>query len=417
MRLAVLAVLLLVSAGSAIAQEPIVRVSLAPESVAVGESAQMQVTVLVPTWFATPPVYPSFELANSIVRLPPDSSYPTSERVGRETWSGIVRNYRVYPLISGRFRLGGQDIRVSYANPGSDPITVDIPLPEATLSATVPPGAENLDPYLAGRSLMLTRSVDGDLDNLEAGDAIVVRTVTELDGLPAMFLPPLSPELEFEGVRIYADEPVVEDDETARRTETVTLVFESGGDFMLPGIELGWWDMTSQSVVTAMVPEVSFAVAGPVAEPEAAEDAPARDWRGILVETAGWLAALFVAWRVLQRLTARAQRRAAERRESELYAFRQFEKACGSGDARKAHHAMLAWLERLEPGLTASGFARDWGDESLVGRLDAFSAAVYRDAQGSIALDDLYRGLGDARRAYVGNRSVDARPALPPLNP
>jgi len=177
MRPAVLALLLLASGGSAVAQDPIVRLSVTPEDVAVGESAQMQVTVLVPTWFSEPPVYPSFELANSIVRLPPDSSYPTSERVGRETWSGIVRNYRVYPLISGRFRLGGQGVRVSYANPGSAPIAVDVPLPEATLSATVPQGAEELDPYLAGRSLMLTRDVEGDLDDLEAAGELPMRSV------------------------------------------------------------------------------------------------------------------------------------------------------------------------------------------------------------------------------------------------
>jgi hypothetical protein len=417
MRPAVLALLLLVSGGSAIAQDPIVRLSVTPEDVAVGESAQMQVTVLVPTWFSAPPVYPSFELANSIVRLPPDSSYPTSERVGRERWSGIVRKYRVYPLISGRFRLGGQGIRVSYANPGSDPITVDVPLPEATLSASVPPGAEGLDPYLAGRSLMLTRDVEGDLENLEAGDAIVVRTVAELDGLPAMFLPPLSPELAFEGVTVYADEPVVEDGDVARRTEKVTLVFESGGDFTLPGIELGWWDMTSQSVVTAMVPEVSFPVAGPEVVPDPADDAPARDWRAALVETAGWLAALFVAWRVLRRLSARAKRLAAEKRESERYAFLQFERACRSGDARRAHHAMLAWLARLEPGLDARNFARDRGDESLVRELDSFSAAVYRDAEESVKLDALLAGLRDARQNYLEDRSVDAWNALPPLNP
>ena len=417
MRRATLVALLLVSGGSAIAQDPIVRLQLTPESVAVGESAQMQLTVLVPTWFAKPPVYPSFELANSIVRLPPDSSYPISERIGRDTWAGIVRNYRVYPLISGRFRLGGQGIRMSYANPGSDPITVDIPLPEATLSATVPPGAENLDPYLAGRSLMLTRNVEGGLENLEAGDAIVIRTVAELDGLPAMFLPPLSPELEFEGVRIYPDEPVVEDGDVARRTEKLTLVFESGGDFTLPGIELGWWDMTTQSVVTAMVPEISLSVAGPVAMPDAADDVPARDWRLTLIAAAGWLAALLVAWRVLRRLNARAKQLAAERRESEPYAFAQLRKACGSGEARKAHHALLTWLARLEPGLDARRFARDWGGDSLARELDALAAAVYRDTAESVKLEALQAGLREARRNYLGDRAVDARPALPPLNP
>ena len=59
-------------------QSPIVRVSVTPETVSVGESAELRVTVLVPTWFPRPPVYPAFELANAITRLPADSSYPVS---------------------------------------------------------------------------------------------------------------------------------------------------------------------------------------------------------------------------------------------------------------------------------------------------------------------------------------------------
>jgi len=416
-RRAMLATLLLASGATASAQDPVVSLSLTPESVAVGESAQMRVTVLVPTWFSTPPVYPSFELANAIVRLPPNSSYPTSERIGGETWSGIVRNYRVYPLISGRFRFGSQDIRVNYANPGSEPITVDVPLPAATLAATVPQGAEGLDPYIAGRSLALTREIDGDLDDLEAGDAIVVRTVAELDGLPAMFLPPLAPPLALEGTAVYADEPVVEDGDVARRMEKVTLVFESGGDFTLPGIELDWWDMASQSVVTATVPEVSISVAGPVTTPAEPAEPAARDWRRTAILAAALIAALLLTGRVLRRLGVRARRRSAEREASEAYAFGQFRKACRAGDARKAHHAMLAWVARLEPGLDARRFALRCGDDNLVSELNNLSARVYRDATESVKLDAVYAGLHEARRKYLEKRSGNARPALPPLNP
>ena len=78
---------------------------------------------------------------------------------------------------------------------------------------------------------------------------------------------------------------------------------------------------------------------------------------------------------------------------------------------------MLAWLDRLEPGLTASRFARDRGDERLARELDALSAAVYRDAEESVKLDALLVGLRGARRNYLEGRSVDALPALPPLNP
>ena len=64
------------------AEGPVVRVSVAPEVVRVGEAAELTITVLVPTWFPKPPVYPSFELPNAMTQLPADSSYPTSERVG-----------------------------------------------------------------------------------------------------------------------------------------------------------------------------------------------------------------------------------------------------------------------------------------------------------------------------------------------
>ena len=65
--------------------DPKVRIEIEPETVSVGQSARLRVTVLVPTWFTAPPVYPTFEKVNAITRLPPDSSFPTSERVGGES--------------------------------------------------------------------------------------------------------------------------------------------------------------------------------------------------------------------------------------------------------------------------------------------------------------------------------------------
>jgi len=84
--------------------------------------------------------------------LPPGSSYPTSERIGGDTWSGIVRNYRVYPLTGATYRISGETLGVTWANPGADPFRQDVAIPGVELRATVPAGAEALDPYLAGTS-------------------------------------------------------------------------------------------------------------------------------------------------------------------------------------------------------------------------------------------------------------------------
>ena len=184
---------LLLGSGVAAQDEPVVTAEITPQEIGVGESAQLRVTVLVPTWFPTPPVFPSFELSNAITRLPPDSSFPTSQRVGGNTWSGIVRNYQVYPLIGASYRLSDQAITVTYANPGSDPIIVDVAVPDIIFRGVVPDGAEDIDPYIAGSNFTIRREVDGELDSLGTGDAIVVRYVAELEGLPAMFIPPLAP--------------------------------------------------------------------------------------------------------------------------------------------------------------------------------------------------------------------------------
>jgi hypothetical protein len=239
MRFLAVLILALATSATALAQgQPIVRAEVSPDTVNVGESAELTITVLVPTWFTRPSIYPSFELTNAITRLPADSSYNIRERIGNESWSGIVRTYEIYPLLGATYRLSGLSVEVTYANPGGDPRTTAVKIPEVAIRGRVPAGAEALDPYIAGQSLSLRLDVNGELDSLEAGDAVVLEYVAELDGLPAIFIPPLAPNLEFDGVSVYADVPDVEDGSPARRSEKLTLVFDAGGAFSIPGREL-----------------------------------------------------------------------------------------------------------------------------------------------------------------------------------
>ena len=57
------AVLMLLAVGAANAQDsrqPIVRAEIKPQIVTVGQPVRLRVTVLVPTWFTSPPGFPSF---------------------------------------------------------------------------------------------------------------------------------------------------------------------------------------------------------------------------------------------------------------------------------------------------------------------------------------------------------------------
>lgn len=416
MRALALAIISLASSAALAQSQPVVRAQVEPESVIVGEAAELTVTVLVPTWFTRPPVYPPFELANAMTRMPVDSSYPVRERVDNESWSGIVRTYELYPLLGANYRIAGQTMTVTFANPGSDPVTVDVEVPEVVLRGVVPEGAESLDPYLAGRDLELALDVGGELDALVTGDAVVLTYRAELDGLPAIFLPPLVPDLQFEGVSVYRDMPDVQDGDTARRTEKVTLVFDAGGEFSIPGMELSYWNTESRAIEVATADGLVISVQGAPAASVRAESGTERRWQW-------WAAMMIVAatlllaiWRAFPAIVQRYRVASDRRRQTEGYAFGRLTKALMSDDGRAAYGALLHWADRLEPSMSAQTFAWRYGDESLPALVEALSAGIYGDTEKSADLRELRQLLVAARKRYRQRASTRSASWLPPLN-
>jgi len=410
-------VLLWLAANPAMAQEPIVRVAVTPETISVGEPVDLQVTVLVPTWFPQPPKFPSFEIANAIVRLPPNSSRATSERIGLDTWSGIVRNYQVFPLIEGTYRLNDLLMAVTYTDPDTrQPITTDVPVPDIEIRAQVPTGAEALDPYIAGNSLTLTRDIEGDVESLQAGDALVLLYTVELDGLPAIFLPPLVSQLAIPGASVYADEPVIEDDGLARRSERITLVFESGGDFSIPGTVLNWWNTGTHAIEVASLPLLSFAVTGPEVT-MVEEESPAIRWQMIVLSIVVLLLLIFAVSRWIPLFFSSYRVFKDKQKLTEGYAFDQLRETLRSGDAHAAHHALLLWLDRLEPGLDARKFAARHGDEELRGQIESLSRTLYFNIDETPNLRALDIALVSARHNYHDRRKQGGQFALPTMNP
>jgi hypothetical protein len=418
MRLLVVWVFVLLSSAAALGQErPVVRVDVTPETVIVGESAQMTVTVLVPTWFTRPPVYPAFELANAMTRLPPDSSYPIRERVGNDSWPGIVRSYEIYPLLGATYRLGGQSLQVTYANPGSDPVVTSVEIPEIVIRGQVPQGAELLDPYIAGSNLELRLDIEGSHESLKAGDALVLEYVAELKGLPAIFIPPLAPDLQLDGVSVYADAPDVKEGTPARRSEKITLVLDAGGEFVIPERELKYWNTESKSIETVVAEGLTFSVAGPPVPTAMGDVSSARQTGRLVWLLAGSIALLFVLWRSVPAIIARYRIAAAERKQTEAYAFARLSEALNSNDGEVAYRAMLQWIGRLEPGMNARAFASAYGDESLSAAVDAISAGLYGNAERAGDLRRVRGNLKAARKRYLQRGLQQAAQSLPPLNP
>jgi len=420
MRFVTVMIIALLSSAAAFAQDrPIVRAEITPETVAVGESVELKITVLVPTWFTRPSIYPTFELANAITRLPDDSSYSIRERVGNDSWSGIVRTYEILPLFGASYRLNGQSMSIVYANPGSDPVTVEVEIPELIFRGSVPAGATGLDPYIAGRSLELSLSVEGEVDDLETGDALVLNYFAELEGLPAIFLPPLVPALSFDGVSIYADTPSLDDGTIARRSEKLTLIFDAGGEFVVPDLTLAFWNTATETIDSAMVEGFAISVAGPAAVSlNDGVDAEGRSWLWALIAAGASILAIVIY--VFGSAAVGYFRVAKEkRRRSEPYAFSALQTALRANNADEAYRAMLLWLQRLNPAMSMRQLALCYGNAALVSDLESLSRMNYsRSSSGSAGnTSRLAEGLAEARRRYIGRLTAAAASDLPPLNP
>ena len=112
-----LAVLLFLPVLALAQTGPQVTVTPPEGDIIVGQPVTLRITVLVPTWMPKPPVYPSIEVPDLLVRLPERATTPTSQKVEGETWSGTTRGYRLYPLARGTYEIPGQDMIVTWADP------------------------------------------------------------------------------------------------------------------------------------------------------------------------------------------------------------------------------------------------------------------------------------------------------------
>src|SRR5262249_22007638 len=197
-----------------------------------------------------------------------------------------------------------------------------------------------------------------------------VRTVTvEADGVPAMLLPQIrltAPD----GLAIYADQPSLQDRSdrrtdllTATRIERATYMLQRPGAYVLPAIDIAWWNLREQKIEQARADALTLQVAANpalAAERNQGTVSAASRWRAALAALAAdWpiVALMITALATLAWLSPRAaraargsiERRRSAYRRSELASFVQLRRTARRHDPAATYFALLAWLARFAP--------------------------------------------------------------------
>lgn len=391
---------------SALAQtlQPQITAEAPTEPVIVGQPAIVRIKVLVPTFMPSPPEFPALEQENLLVRLPERASGPVSETIDGETWSGVQRSYRLYPLQAGNIDFGAQEVAVTFADPDTNaPVQVSVPLPAMTLSATVPEAARDLNPLILATGFEIDQRIEGEAD-MQSGDAITRQLTARISGTTPLLVPELIPDLTDPLLRAYPKEPrFTETDDrgvlSGQRVDEVVYLAQDGGQAQLPPLTVQWYNLETNHVETIQIDGVNLTLAPPKWEPP--------DLRTILTALI-WLVGLTLAlWAMARYARPHVRSWQMARRNKFLaspeYAQGQLETALQARDLNAAHSALDLWKSRYGPSATAEL-------EHCLTRIGAarYSPQITPATDWDAALS-MTRSLRRSR-----HRSPDP---LPPLNP
>ncbi|MDR6759162.1 hypothetical protein J2Y48_004478 [Mycoplana sp. BE70] len=435
-----LAMLLGCFATTVVAQaaDPVARARLQSQgTLYVGQEVLVDVDVLVPNYFLQPPQFPAINLPGAIVTLQDGRALNLNETIDGAEYSGIRRTYVITPQQSGDFSLPPAEITFGYAAVAGQTTQGKVTLPSLRFTVQVPPGSTQRGSDVVAAKIAVEQVFDRDPATLKAGD-ILVRTITvHAEGLRAMMIP--EPDLSApQGVRLYRQAPSLSE-ETDRsgvavagvRKDVASYLFADPGTYILPAVDLSWFDPSTATTRSASAPEVTVTVAAAsalsnaIALPSANSEANRFNWI-----IGGFVAGAVAAGLVIGSLALGLSRfevwwegRRSRQQESEAMYFRHVEDAAHGGSTAELAQALDAWARKA--GLTP---LRSWlarhADADTIKAYDSYGQVRYGDSNQRLPREvrvALLEGLISCRRRWILAARIwpIGKPgtALPPLNP
>lgn len=228
----------------------------------VGATVELQVDLLVDTWFTQPPVLPVIDLPGATVSAPSGEAQHLNQEHDGKTFFGLRYTYQITPQAAQTFTLPAQSFQV-FPGQSDGPLTLTSePLSWVAKALAGDTGGHRL----VARKVSLEQQTQLSHSPLRAGDSITRRVLTRAEGAQAMLLPP-PPLGEVAGLKRYVQTPRVTPLSDGRggtsggqREDSVTYVVSAAGHYQLPAIELQWWDAASGQARQATLPPIDLNV-------------------------------------------------------------------------------------------------------------------------------------------------------------
>jgi len=314
-----------------------------------------------------------------VSQLGDDLNYD-AERGGR-SYHVLERRYALIPQHAGHLEIPAASFQGEAIDPNdpnsffgsSTPISASAPAVSIDVQAA-PPNWKSA--WLPARQLSL--SLDGwpgAQEQVRVGQPLNLTMNLQATGLPFETLPALSlPALD--GAKVYPDKPVTgtrQDGQwqVGRRQQSFAIVPERAGTLTVPATTLQWWNVLTDRMEVAQIPEHSVTVLPAVGATAVQPSVPAEassngagvtaaiatstPWRWMALGSLGlWLCSVLAWWLWRRRRTSPVSRPATVRTSSRQCQLVFLAAARGNDPAAQAR-SLLAWARAERPAIQHLG--------------------------------------------------------------
>ncbi|MFG0324556.1 hypothetical protein ACF8EF_19855 [Pseudomonas sp. zjy_15] len=416
------------------APEARVQVRLLPAGdTVVGATLELQIDLLVDTWFTQPAVLPVIELPGATVSAPSGEAQHLNERIDGKTFFGLRYTYQITPQTAQAFTLPAQTFQVF---PGQADAPVTLTSEPLAFAAKALAGDATVH-RLVARNVSLEQQTQLSHSPLRAGDSVTRRVMTQAEGAQAMLIPP-PPLVDIKGLKSYVQTPRIASLSDGRggsiggqREDSVSYVVSAAGRYQLPAIELQWWDAATGEARQATLPPIDVnAIEGGYKAPFSIDQDLRALGRQAQLRLPGyglWAAGLLVlggvliyfarpwmqvVWRHLKGW--RTARRTA-RLQSADHAWRQARAQLAQDPPQL--DGLYLWIRRVTGQRTVSEFSLSLPSSLRIRLLDWLQNRYGNGSEVRQVAPSLSPILPALRRAAVNGRQVSHPEGLKPLNP
>ena len=315
--------------------------------------------------------------------------------------------------------------------------------------------------WLPAADLKLEESWSAPLDSVPVGEAVTRNIVLTTTGLSSSLLPGITYATQ-PGLKFYPDQPVREDVANrdgviGKRSEGTAIVASDPGTYQLPEVRLPWWNTTTNTLETAILPartitvpepaegelvetNVDFVpIAGPQTQTPAAQAVAAGSSAGVNALWIGTTIGFAILWLFSTMMWLRSRRDASDtalvlpqgqilqpvkrKKEGDVTrnpdadaCLRVLQTACTNNNLHDVRAALLKWGQAVfnSGPMTLDQLARRCGEPTLSTLTQALDSALYGNANTGFDSKALYAEVSALHKRGVNHDSGD-RFALPPL--